>query len=65
MASFSADHVIIIDKPQSLISDVLLRYSGIAKNKEKLSIIKFSADEGPDYIDISEQLDKVIKKISN
>ena len=65
MASFSADHIIIIDKPQNLISEKLLNRTGIAKNKEKLSVIKYSNDEEPDFIDIADQLDKVIKKISS
>ena len=65
VASFSADHIIIIDKPQNLISEKLLDRTGIAKNKEKLSVIKYSDDEEPDFIDIADQLDKVIKKISS
>ncbi len=65
VASYTADHIIIIDKPQNLISEKLLNFTGIAKNKEKLSIIKYSDDEEPDFIDIADQLDKVIKKISS
>ena len=65
VASFSADHIIILDKPQNLISEKLLDYTGIAKNKEKLSVIKYSEDEEPDFVDIANQLDKVIKKISS
>ena len=65
VASFSADHIIIVDKPQNLISEKLLDRTGIAKNKEKLSVIKYSDDEEPDFIDIADQLDKVIKKISS
>ena len=65
VASYTADHIIIIDKPQNLISEKLLNCTGIAKNKEKLSIIKYSDDEEPDFIDIANQLDKVIKKISS
>ena len=65
VASFSTDHIIIIDKPQNLISEKLLNRSGIAKNKEKLTIIKYSEYEEPDFIDVSDQLDKVIKKISS
>ena len=65
VASYTADHIIIIDKPQNLISEKLLNCTGIAKNKEKLSIIKYSDDEEPDFIDIADQLDKVIKKISS
>ena len=42
VASFSADHIIIVDKPQNMISEKLLNRTGIAKNKEKLSVIKYS-----------------------
>ncbi|OUX31982.1 MAG: hypothetical protein CBE24_04220 [bacterium TMED264] len=65
VASFSADHIIIIDKKEDLISKKLLNYSGISANKEKLSVIKYSDDEMPDFIDIADQLDKIIKKISS
>ena len=65
VASFSADHIIIIDKPQNVISEKLLDRTGIAENKEKLSIIKYSEDEETDFVDIANQLDKVIKKISS
>ena len=65
VASFSADHIIIVDKPQNIISEKLLDCTGIAKNKEKLSIIKYSEDEETDFVDIANQLDKVIKKISS
>ena len=63
VASFSADQIIIIDKQEEVISEKLLNYAGIAKNKEKLSIIKYSDDEMPDFIDIANQLDKIIKNI--
>ena len=65
VASFSADHIIIVDKPQNMISEKLLDRTGIATNKEKLSIIKYSEDEETDFVDIANQLDKVIKKISS
>ena len=65
VASFSADQIIIIDKKEDVISEKLLNHAGISKNKEKLSIIKYSDDEMPDFIDIADQLDKIIKKISS
>tara|TARA_B100000900_G_scaffold373174_1_gene353571 strand:+ start:267 stop:1097 length:831 start_codon:yes stop_codon:yes gene_type:complete len=65
VASFSADHIIIIDKKEGEISEKLLKYSGISANKEKLSVIKYPDDESPDFMVISDQLDKIIKKISS
>ena len=54
-----------MDKPKNKISEKLLKRTGIAKNKEKLTVIKYSDDEEPDFIDIADQLDKVIKKVSS
>tara|TARA_Y100001980_G_C14497478_1_gene273820 strand:- start:164 stop:994 length:831 start_codon:yes stop_codon:yes gene_type:complete len=65
VASFSADHIIILDKKESLISEELMNCSGISSNKDKLSVIKYSNDEVPDFVDIADQLDKVIKNISS
>ena len=67
VASFSADHIIIVDKKEDKISEKLLTYSGISANKEKLSVIKYkySDDEIPDFIDVADQLDKIIKKVSS
>ncbi|MAL64891.1 MAG: hypothetical protein CMF94_02185 [Candidatus Marinimicrobia bacterium] len=65
VASFSADHIIILDKQESLISEELMNCSGISSNKDKLSVIKYSNDEVPDFVDIADQLDKVIKNISS
>ena len=63
VASFSADHIIIIDKPENLFQRKLLDRSGILKNKDKISVIKYSNDELPDFVDIANQLDIVIKKL--
>ena len=67
VASFSADHIIIVDKKEDEISEKLLKYSGISANKAKLSVIKYeySDDDSPDFIDVSDQLDKIIKKVSS
>ena len=63
VASFTADHIIVIDKPGDVISDKLLNQAGISANKEKLSVIKYSDDEMPDYVKIAEQMDEIIKKL--
>lgn len=65
VASFTADHIIVIDKPGDVISDKLLNQDGISANKEKLSVIKYSENEMPDYVKIAEQMDKIIKKLSS
>ena len=65
VASFSADHIIIIDKPKDTISDKLLDQAGISANKDKLSVIKYSDDESPDYVKIAAQMDQIIKKLSS
>ena len=67
VASFSADHIIIVDKEEDEISGKLLKSPGIKANKEKLSVIKYkySDDDLPDFIDVADQLDKIIKKVSS
>ena len=67
VASFSADHIIIVDKKEDEISEKLLKQPGISANKEKLSVIKYkySDDDLPDFIDVADQLDKIIKKVSS
>jgi starch synthase len=67
VASFSADHIIIVDKKEHEISKKLIKYSGISANKAKLSVIKYkySDDDIPDFIDVADQLDKIIKKVSS
>ena len=67
VASFSADHIIIVDKKEDEISEKLLKQPGISANKEKLSVIKYkySDDDLPDFIDVADQLDKIINKVSS
>ena len=58
---------IIVDKKEDEISEKLLKSPGISANKEKLSVIKYkySDDDLPDFIDVADQLDKIIKKVSS
>ena len=67
VASFSADHIIIVNKKEDEISEKLLKSSGIIANKEKLSVInyKYTDDEITDFIDVADQLDIIIKKLSS
>ena len=52
------------DKPAKNISKSLLNQPGIKANKKKVSIIKWSDDEVPDYGSISDQMDKILAKLS-
>ena len=63
VASFDANHIIIIDKPGHIISNKLLKLAGISANKEKISVIEYNDDETPDYMKIAEQMDQIIKKL--
>ena len=63
VASYEADAVIIFDKPSDIISEKLLNQPGIAANKKKVSIIKWSDDETPDYAAITNEMDQVINKL--
>ena len=64
VASFEADSIIIFDKPSDSISEKLLKQPGILANKKKVSVIKWSDDEMPDYRLIADEMDKVLNKIS-
>ena len=65
VASFDANHIIIIDKPGHIISNKLLKLAGISANKEKISVIEYNDNETPDYTKIAEQMDQIIKKLSS
>ena len=64
VAAFETDAIIIFDKPGKNISESLLNRPGIKANKKKVSIIKWSDDEIPDYGSISDQMDKILSKLS-
>ncbi len=65
VASFEADSIIIFDKPSELISEKLLKQPGILANKKKVSVIKWSDDQMPDYRIIADEMDEVLKKLSD
>ena len=62
-----SEGILVVDKKEDEISEKMLKYSGISANKEKLSVIKYkySDDDLPDFIDVADQLDKIIKKVSS
>ena len=64
VASYDTDAIIIFDKPGKNISKSLLKQPGIKANKKKVSIIKWSDDEVPDYGSISDQMDNILSKLS-
>ena len=54
-----------IDKPSDTISEKLLKKPGIAANKKKVSVIKVSDDESPDFQQIADEMDQIFKKLSD
>ncbi len=65
VGAFQADSIIVFDKPSDAISKKLLKQPGIAANKKKVSVIKWSDDEEPDYQIIADEMDQVFKKLSD
>jgi prephenate dehydratase len=65
VASFDADSIIIFDKPSAPISKTLLKQPGIKANKKKVSVINWSDDEMPDYQAIADEMDEILKKLSD
>ena len=63
VAAFECNAIIILDKPSDIISEKLLKQPGIAANKKKVSVIKWSDDESPDYLDIADKMDHILNKI--
>ena len=55
----------MIDKPSDMISEKLLKKPGVAANKKKVSVIKVSDDESPDYQQIADEMDQIFKKLSD
>ena len=65
VGAFQADSIIVFDKPSDAISKKLLKQPGIAANKKKVSVIKWSDDEEPDFQIIADEMDQVFKKLSD
>ena len=65
VAAYEASAIIIFDKPSNQISKELLSLPGIKANKKKVSVIKWSTDESPDYNIIADKMDKVLEKLSD
>tara|TARA_B100000674_G_scaffold177775_1_gene143974 strand:- start:44 stop:421 length:378 start_codon:yes stop_codon:yes gene_type:complete len=65
VGAFHADAIVVIDKPSEIISEKLLKKPGIAANKKKVSVIKVSDDESPDFQQIADEMDQIFKKLSD
>ena len=52
-----------IFKPSETISEKLLKKPGIVANKKKVSVIKVSDDESPDFQQIADEMDQIFKKL--
>ena len=65
VGAFHADAIVVIDKPSDIISEKLLKKPGVAANKKKVSVIKVSDDESPDFQQIADEMDQVFKKLSD
>ena len=63
VGAFHADAIIVIDKPSDVISEKLLKQPGLAANKKKVSVIKCSDDESPNYQMIADEMDQIINNI--
>ena len=65
VGAFHADSIIVFDKPSDVISKKLLKQPGIAANKKKVSVIKWSDDDEPNFQLIADEMDQVFKKLSD
>ena len=65
VGAFHADAIVVIDKPSEIISEKLLKKPGVAANKKKVSVIKVSDDESPDFQQIADEMDQIFKKLSD
>ena len=64
IAAYETDAIIIINKPSNKISKELLKQQGIKANKQKVSILEYSDDEMPNYLELGNEIDEVLKKVS-
>ena len=65
VGAFHANAIVVIDKPSDVISKKLLKQPGVAANKKKVSVIKASDDESPNYQMIADEMDQIFKKLSD
>ena len=65
VASYSADAVLIIDKPGAKISSKLLNKVAFKDNKNKLTVFEQKDIENVDYNSVTKSLDQIISKLTS
>ena len=65
VASYSADAVLIIDKPGAKISSKLLNKTAFKDNKNKLTVFEQKDIENVDYNAVTKSLDEIISKLTS
>jgi starch synthase len=64
LASYDATAIIIMDKPSKNISKELLKQKGLKENKKKITVLTYSDDEIPNYLELGNEIEEVLKKLS-
>ena len=65
VASYSADAVLIIDKPGAKISSKLINKTAFKDNKNKLTVFEQKDIENVDYNSVTKSLDQIISKLTS
>jgi starch synthase len=63
LASYDATAIIIMDKPSKNISKELLKQKGLKENKKKITVLTYSDDEIPNYLELGNEIEEVLKKL--
>jgi len=64
LASYDVNAIIIMDKPSRNISKKLLKQNGLKANKKKVTVLTYSDDEMPNYLELGNEIEEVLKKLS-
>ncbi len=65
VASYSADAILIVDRPGEKISSKLLKKTAYKDNKNKLTIFEQKDIENVNFKTVTESLDKIISKLTS
>ena len=65
ISSYSADAILIIDKPGAKISSKLLKKTAFKDNKNKLTIFELKEIENVNYSEVTKSLDQIISKLTS
>jgi starch synthase len=63
LASYDVTAIIIMDKPSKNISKELLKQKGLKENKKKITVLTYSDDEIPNYLELGNEIEEVLKKL--